>query len=135
MKLRTFLAVAAIAAFAACGTPYRATNVNGTEIQGIIVSDNIKSIFSSQYPNATDVVWTSYNPNVVILNDWELSGWPTMDASDFVVRVKMDNEDYYAWYDNDGTWIGSAYVVKDYSTLPSSVNTLNTRFPGYRITA
>jgi len=134
MKLKAFFAVAAIAMLAACSTSYRATDVNNPKV--VVVSDNLRTSFASQYPNASDAVWMNYDPNVVILNDWELADWSAMDASDYVVRFNMDNENYYAWYDKDGTWVGSAYVIKDYNTLPAAINsTLTSQFPGYSITS
>ena len=130
MKIKTFFAVAAIIIFTACGTPYRATDVSG-----VVVSDDLQRSFSDQYPAATSIVWDNYNPNVVVLNDWELSEFPVMDVSDYVVSFDMDGEKYYAWYESDGTWIGTAYLVTDYTKLPSAVNaTLNTQFPAYKIT-
>lgn len=130
MKLKAFVAVAAIVIFTACGTPYRATDVNG-----VVVSYDLQRSFTDQYPTATAIVWDNYDPNVVVLNDWELSEFAVLDASDYVVTFDMDGEKYYAWYDSDGTWVGTAYVVSDYTKLPSAVNaTLNTQFPSYRIT-
>lgn len=129
MKLKSFIAVAAIVMLAGCETTYQATDT-GT----LIVPAETERIFVEQYPGSTNVVWSRYDPSVVILNDWELTGWQTMDASDYVVRFDVDNEPYYAWYDTDGTWIGTAYVVKDHTKLPVTVtNTLNTSYPSYTI--
>jgi hypothetical protein len=118
MKLRPFIAMAAIVIFAACGTPYRATDTGV-----VVVPETMQRSFVVQYPNSSNVVWSHYNPDVVILNDWELSGWAAPDESDYVVQFDQDNEKYYAWYDSDGTWIGTAYVVRDYSRLPMMVTT------------
>ena len=134
MKLKHFIAVAAIVGLSACETSYKATDTGVTT--EVVVPETIKQSFITQYPSSTNVVWTKYNPNVIVLNDWELSGWQTMDVDDYVVKYNVDNEDYYAWYDSDGTWVGSAYVVKDYTTLPASVNTvLTTQFPSYTISS
>lgn len=130
MKFRNLIAIAAFSLFAACETTYRATD------SGLVVPEETQVAFSTQYPNATSVYWSNYDPQVIVLNDWELAGWPTMETNDYVVTFNMDNEKYYAWYDTDGTWIGSAYVVKDYTVLPSAVNTtLSTEFPGYSISS
>ena len=130
MKLKLFTAVAAALVLASCETSYQATDT-GTIV---VVPESTKQAFITQYPGSTNVVWSNYDPNVIVLNDWDLTGWQAMDVSDYVVRFDMDNENYYAWYDNDGTWIGSAYVVRDYATLPSAVTaTLNRQFPGYTI--
>ena len=128
MKLKTFIAVAAIALFAACSSTYRATDT------GVVISSDATRAFDLQYPAATNVIWSTYDPNVVILNDWDLAGWSTIDENDYVVNFDMDGEKYYAWYDSNGDWIGSAYVVNDYTTLPDMVKSeINTKYPGYTI--
>lgn len=128
MKMKHFFAIGAILVFAACGTPYRATDTT------FVVPAETQRIFAQQYANTSNVVWSSYDANVMVLDDWELSGWQTMDAGDYAVRFDMDNENYYAWYDSDGTWIGTAYVVRDFTTLPLAINTtINRDFPGYAI--
>jgi len=128
MKLKTFIAVAVIGLFTACSSTYRATDT------GVIISTDATRAFELQYPTAGNVVWNSYDPNVVILNDWDLAGWTVIDSDDYVVQFDMDNEKYYAWYDRNGEWIGTAYVVNDFTTLPDMVrSTINTKYPGYTI--
>ena len=131
MKLRDLFAVAAISLFTACETPYRATD--GTIV---VAPDGIQTAFIEQYPGATNVTWTYYDPVVVVPVDWELAGWEVMDTDDYLVTFDMDNEDYYAWYDSDGNWIGTAYVVRDHTTMPTAItNLVNNQYPGYSITA
>ena len=128
MKLKTLIAVAVIGLFTACSSTYRATDT------GLVISTDASRAFNLQYPAATNVVWNNYDPNVVILNDWDLAGWTVIDADDYVVQFDMDNEKYYAWYDTNGEWIGTAYVVNDFTTLPDMVrSTINTKYPGYTI--
>ena len=130
MKLKTFLAVAVIALFTACSSSYRATDT------GVVVSPNATRAFELQYPNAANVVWTSYDPDVVILNDWDMTGWTVLDGDDYVVQFDMDNERHYAWYDSNGEWVGSAIVVNDYNTLPNMVrDAIRTKYPGYSISS
>ena len=130
MKLKIFIAVAVIAFFTACSSTYRATDT------GVVISTDATKAFDLQYPTATNVVWSNYDPNVVILNDWELAGFTVIDADDYVVQFDMDNEKYYAWYDSNGEWIGSAIVVNDYTTLPTMVrDAINTNYPGYTISS
>ena len=130
MKLKIFIAMAVIALFTACSSTYRATD------SGVVISTDATKAFDLQYPTATNVVWSSYDPNVVILNDWELAGWTVIDADDYVVQFDMDNEKYHAWYDSNGEWIGSAIVVNDYTTLPTMVrDAINTKYPGYTISS
>lgn len=122
--------MAVIALFTACSSTYRATD------SGVVISTDATKAFDLQYPTATNVVWSSYDPNVVILNDWELAGWTVIDADDYVVQFDMDNEKYHAWYDSNGEWIGSAIVVNDYTTLPTMVrDAINTKYPGYTISS
>lgn len=129
MKLRILVAAAAIALFGACSSSYRASDTSV-----VVANDATQSAFASQYPNASDVVWTYYDPSLEPMIDWDLAGWGALESNDYVVRFNMDGDDYYAWYDNNGNWIGTAYLVSDYKTLPSSVTTtLNTQFPSYTI--
>ena len=131
MKLKTFLAVAVIAVFTACSsTRYRASDT------GLLISIDAQRAFEAQYPNSMNVVWSTYDPNIVILNDWELSGWTGIDRDDYEVRFDMDGEKYYAWYDQNGEWIGTAYAVNDYNKLPAYIHsTINTSYPGFSITS
>jgi len=130
MKLKTFMAVAVIGLFTACSSTYRATD------SGVVISTDATTAFELQYPGATNVVWSMYDPNVVVLNDWELAGWTVVDVDDYVVQFDMDNEKYYAWYDTNGEWIGSAIVVSDYTTLPNLVrDAINAKYPGYAISS
>ncbi len=139
MKLRTLIAVAAVVAvFASCSSPYKATDTTGTTTTPtsttIVVPAGTQTAFTTQYPNATNVVWSRYDPVAVVPVDWELAGWETLDTSDYLVRFDLDNENYYAWYDGDGNWVGSAYVVKDHSTLPEVVKTaITNKYAGYSI--
>jgi hypothetical protein len=100
----------------------------------VVVSGSMQQSFYDRYPNATNVVWSSYDPNTVILNDWELAEYGTLDANDYAVAFDMDNERHYAWYDESGNWIGGAYIVRDHAMLPSAVHsTIRSQFPSYTI--
>jgi len=136
MKLTSFIAVAVIAVFASCSPSYKATDTSGTTTTSttVVVPAGTQTAFTTQYPNASNVVWSKYDPLAAVPIDWELAGWTIMDTSDYLVRFDFDNENYYAWYDSDGNWIGSAYVVKDHSTLPAAVtSTLTSKYASYTI--
>jgi len=133
MKWKTFLVVTVIAGLVACSTPYKATDTT-TGTTTVTVPAGTQTAFTTQYPTATNAVWSSYDTVSVAPIDWEMAGWTTMDADDYLVRFDMDNENYYAWYDSDGNWIGSAYVMKDPTQLPAPVNTAVTnKYAGYSI--
>ncbi|HYF32531.1 MAG TPA: PepSY-like domain-containing protein [Chitinophagaceae bacterium] len=135
MKNRLFsVAMAAAVIFAACGTP-RDTNTLSTTSSNPAYStpDNLRTVFVAQYPSATNVTWTAFDAAVVPI-DWEMTGWTTLDADDHAVSFEMDGQRYLAWYDSDGTWVGSTYVVDDYSKLPSAVQSLiSTKYSGYTV--
>ncbi len=147
MKFTKILAVAAIAAVASCKPAYKATDTTagstdstgtaGTTVAPgatITVTPVTQTAFSTQYPNATNVIWTNYDVATTSPIDWEMAGWTTLDQNDYLVRFDMDNENYYAWYDSDGNWIGSAYVLKDHAQLPPAVSTaVNNKYAGYTI--
>lgn len=130
MKLKSFVLVAAVAFFAACETPYRAAD------SGVVISPQMQTGFETQYPGATRVIWSSYDPVVMSPIDWELAGWPALDSSAYVVTFDYDRNNYYAWYDANGNWVGSTYQITDYSLLPQAVsNTLHDKYSGYNITS
>jgi hypothetical protein len=124
-----------MAVLASCGPSYRVTDDTTTTTDTIVVPASVKTAFTTQYPNATTVVWTTYDVNAVPI-DWELTGWPAMDNGDYVVTYMMNTDKYYSWYDSDGNWIGTAYVINDYKSLPAPINTmLNDKYAGYSIVA
>lgn len=149
MKLKNlFLIVAAIGVFAACNPSYKATDksksatdsasVSTTGTTSTTVTVNVpegtRTAFTTQYPTATNAVWINYDTQAELPIDWELTGWPALDADDYVVTFDMDNEKYYAWYDNAGTWVGSAYVMKDATQLPEAVSkVINEKYAGYAV--
>jgi uncharacterized membrane protein YkoI len=137
MKFRNFLVVAAIAGVAACSSPYRATDTSTTTSgTTVTVPATTQTTFTTQYPNATNVVWSNYDMQTAVPIDWEMAGWTTLDNDDYLVRFDMDNENYYAWYDSNGNWVGSAFVMKDYSNLPAPITTaVNNKYAGYTITS
>ena len=128
MKIMKFLAAAAIV-LAACESPYRATNTV------YLAPEGIRTSFVTQYPTASNVVWSHYDPTVVSIVDWELNGWQPLNESDYTVRFYQDNDEYYAYYDDNGDWVGTVYVLRDYHTMPVVINdAITTRYPGYTIT-
>lgn len=138
MKFTKFLAVAAIAAVASCKPAYKATDTTAgtsdTTGTTITVTPATQTAFTTQYPTATNVVWTQYDVASTAPIDWEMAGWTMLDNNDYLVRFDMDNENYYAWYDSDGNWIGSAYVMEDPTQLPPAVTTaVNNKYSGYTI--
>lgn len=97
------------------------------------VPATITTTFSTRYPNATAVTWQTYD-KVTIPIDWEMTGWPTLNTGDYVVQFEQDGHPYYAWYDADGTWIGSSALLADHSNLPAPVRDLLVqKYNGYTI--
>jgi hypothetical protein len=68
-------------------------------------------------------VWDRYDDAAVPI-DWEMTGWPAMSSDDYVVSFKVGDDQYYSWYDADGTLVGTAYAISDYTKLPYAVNQL-----------
>jgi hypothetical protein len=130
MKLQIMSLVAAAAlAVSSCGTTRTSTSSNAA----YDLPASVRADFSAQYPTATNVTWSAFDPATAPI-DWELNSWTMMDANDYVVKFDLGADTYYAWYDSDGEWIGSAYSVVDHARLPASVHaTLNSQFPGYNI--
>lgn len=163
MKLRNFLTiVAAVGVVVACNPSYKATDKTGSTTDSTAVStdtsmnttspstdtmsgnktssttvtvpEGTRTAFTTQYPTATNVVWANYDTQAELPIDWEMTGWTALDANDYLVRFDMDNENYYAWYDSDGNWVGSAYAMKDVTQLPEAVSkVINEKYAGYTV--
>ena len=132
MKLKILSLLAAVAFMVSCGPSYEITNPNTTVID---VPSGTVTTFTTQYPGATHVVWSAYDPAATPI-DWELTGWPVLTTRDYVVRFNMDNSEYYGYYDADGEWIGTAMVLNDYNSLPTAVTaTISSEYPGYTISS
>jgi len=104
----------------------------------IVVPATIISTFTSQYPTATEVVWANHDSLAAVPIDLRMADWEKMDAEDYMATFEMDNEKYYAWYNSEGKWIGSAYKMDDISKLPAPVSTaiknaIKTKYTGYTI--
>jgi len=112
-------------------------SVNATAIQNEMPAV-VEPVFSKQYPTAANAVWTKYDSLANVPIDMRLTGWKKLDAEDHMVKFDFQDETYYAWYDSNGKWIGSAYTMKDISKLPVKVktavqNAIKARYAGYEI--
>ena len=133
MKLKIVSLVVAVTLLVSCGTTYTSTSNNAA--YNVSVPTPIQGHFAAQYPDATNIVWNSYDATLVPI-DWEFTGWNMLDANDFTVTFDVGANKYYAWYDNSGTLIGSAYTMTDYSQLPYAVTMmLQNQYKDYTIEA
>lgn len=133
MKLQILILAVGVAVLASCGPSYRVTNKSQVATDTSRVPTAIQTSFTTQYPNVTDVVWSPYDVNNLPI-DWDLTGWPALEQGSYVATFNMNGDQYYAWYDANGNWIGSTYVVKDYKSLPGPVTAMiNEKFSGYTI--
>ena len=135
MKLRILILIAGAAALASCGPSYRVTDKSTVSTDTIGVPADVKAAFSTQYPTAGNVVWSTYDASATPIVDWDLNGWTAGDGA-YLVTYNLNNDTYYSWYTATGDWIGTAYAVNDYKSLPPVVAaTLNDKFPGYTISS
>ncbi len=127
-KILSFVAAAALL-ITSCETSRSSTSNNAAYDLPV----SVRADFEAQYPTATNVTWSQFDAAVTPI-DWEMTGWTLLDANDYVVRFDLAGDSYYAYYDTDGTWIGSAYTVSDHNNLPSAVyGVLNQDFKDYTI--
>lgn len=127
MKIGIMSLVVATGLMVSCGPTQYGTTTSGSKVPTVITTN-----FERQYPSATEVVWGSYDVAVVPI-DWELTDWTAPGTDDYMVTFNSGTDKYYAWYDANGDWIGTAYTVKS-NSLPTAINTmLNDKFNGYTI--
>ena len=91
--------------------------------------ENVRTAFETKYPQASNVRWQYHRPDAVDI-DWEWSGWTGLDDRDYLVTYNWDGSEYWAWYDQDGNWIGTVNRA-DAGSLPAAVSaTVNKEYPG-----
>lgn len=79
------------------------------------VPANVKTAFNQKFPTATNVKWGKENSK-----EWE-------------AEFKMDNKEYSANYDNNGSWIETEYVITT-NEIPEEVKTaIDKDYVGYNI--
>ncbi|MGZ8553903.1 MAG: hypothetical protein ACXWV8_10890 [Chitinophagaceae bacterium] len=98
----------------------------------------VEAMFTKQYAGATNAVWSGYDSLAAVPIDLRMAGWKKMYAEDHLVKFDLKDESYYAWYDSNGKWIGSASPMTDITKLPVAVNTavknaIKSRYVGYTI--
>jgi hypothetical protein len=136
MKLKILILIAGVVILASCGPSYRVTDQSTVSTDTIGVPAEVKTAFSTQYPTATNVAWSKYDASVTPMVDWDLNGWTAPGEGAYVVTYNLNNDTYYSWYAGNADWIGTAYAVNDYKSLPPAVNTLlNDKFSGYTISS
>ena len=136
MKLKILILIAGVVILASCGPSYRVTDQSTVSTDTVGVPAEVRTAFSTQYPTATNVAWSKYDASVTPMVDWDLNGWTAPGEGAYVVTYNLNNDTYYSWYAANADWIGTAYAVSDYKSLPPAVNTLlNDKFPGYTISS
>src|SRR5688572_5205420 len=107
MRLRYLLATITVTVFAAaCGNNSTkdstgsdtSTGNNTATVPEVVtptiqVPEPVQASFKEKYPTATRVTWNRYEPVSTI--DWEWSGWPAMDTTDYVAQFNWDGTDYW----------------------------------------
>ncbi|MFI5132188.1 MAG: PepSY-like domain-containing protein [Chitinophagales bacterium] len=141
------LASAVVAALASCGeagsskdnpdstnvsTTTKETKENRSTRTVEVVPEATRTSFEAKYPQASNVTWIYHEPAEVAPIEWEWITWP-VDTTDMVANFKVNEDDYWVWYDDAGNWIGTVAEVSD-NDLPAAVNkTIKSEFPDYKI--
>ena len=130
MKLTLMGLVLGLSLLWSCGPK---TYTSTSENAAYAVPANIQTSFKTQYPTATEIVWSPFDVTLVPI-DWEMAGWTVLDKDDYAVSYMYEGQKYVSWYDSEGNWIGSSFVITDHNILPSPVHTMiGQKYPGYII--
>lgn len=120
-------------AFASCSSSRTVTSTSNNAAYNVDVPMNIRSSFTTRFPDASNIVWNRYDMSATPI-DWELSGWSPLSQNDYAVSFNMGQTQYYAYYDAQGNPIGTVYVINDKGRLPNAINQLlSERYSGYTI--
>lgn len=129
MKFKFLGLVAVVVIMASCSSTRTSSSTN----DAYTVPDNIRTGFTTQYPTATNAVWSAYDP-VAYPVDFDLNGWTPLTSRDYVVRYEMGGDSYYSYYGTNGDWVGSSSMMTNVQTLPEVIKTsINNQFSGYTI--
>jgi len=146
MKRNWIIIIAVSFLFASCGdnsseTTYSDKDTSTTTVTAVeptVTSptynppDNVRTVFQTKYPTATNVTWSAYKPYDRI--NWEWTGWPSMDTSYYAVNYTVDNRPHWGWFDRNSNWIGSTSTLQDSTALPDAVKkSIASNYSGYRI--
>ena len=143
MKLKSWMLTAAVAALAACGNAGSDKNnttdsASTTETNTVTTKTSVevpattRTSFKAKYPKATEVSWSHYQTTTIPI-EWEWTGWPAMDTSDYVASFNVDGSDYWVWYDDGGDWVGTVTEINN-SGLPAAVNNvIQLQYAGYTV--
>lgn len=117
--------------FVSCGTTYKSTTDNAAYSVNVPLS--ARQNFAIAYPDASNVVWNSYNAGNVPF-DWEMTDWTPLSPNDYSVTFTMGNRQYQSWYDANGNLAGTTTLISNYTNLPYAVSTtLHDKYGAYTI--
>lgn len=107
--------------------------MDNTTTRKVEVPSTTHTAFEAKFPQAANIRWEYYRPDMSSV-DWDWSGWPSMDTTDYVANFNWEGNDYSAWYDQDGNWIGTTSRISDNNSLPAPVNTaIKNKYSAYTI--
>jgi hypothetical protein len=108
------------------------TTTSETRTTTVIVPEKTKKSFTTRYPKASKVTWSKYHNDAPI--DWDMTGWPAIDTTDYVANFNDAGSDYWSWYNPNGDWIGTAATVPP-AELPAPVNnSIKSNYADYEVT-
>ncbi|WP_165871552.1 PepSY-like domain-containing protein [Flaviaesturariibacter flavus] len=133
MKKHLFSACAAVMLLAACGSSRTSTMSTSSNNAAYGAPSSVTSAFTTQFPGATNITWSAYDSRTSPV-DWELVGWPALTSNDYMVTFDQYGNRYYAWYDSQGNWIGSATAITNMASLPGRISEMiTTQYQGYTV--
>ena len=147
MRVNNWILVsAAIAVFTSCNEAGSSkenpdsTNVSSktstTTKKTVEVPEATRTSFEAKYPQASDITWNYHEPVIAAPIEWDWTDWPVIDSNDYVANFKVNDDDYWVWYNDSGDWIGTVSEVNDYSALPAPVsNVIKSQYPQFKITS
>jgi hypothetical protein len=151
MKFKSILLIAtATVVFASCANDDKDKTKSETEVTNnpetttttetkksvtVEVPAATKTQFEAKYPQTSNVEWYRYDQTLLPEDiQWDWYSWPALDTNDYVVRFNMQNDPYWAWYDENGNWIGTISTI-NVSGVPDPVSArLKSDFEGYTVT-
>ncbi len=96
-----------------------------------MVPTTVRSSFTTKYSDANNTRWSRYKPEDDGYRDTYQE--EQLDTSVFQVDYRYKDNDYRAWYDTQGQWIGTMYYIP-VEQVPTDVKSaVEKAYSGYNI--
>ncbi len=96
----------------------------------VIVPENVRVTFQTKYPQASNVVWYTYQD----MKDEYTDTYPGYyDPSDYYVTYHSNDIDYVTWYSPTGEWVMTINTISNDKLPAPALKALQASYNGFTV--